>query len=387
MKYLTWIIVLVVVIWGGWALLSKDNVPAVDASPIKLGFMGPLTGDLANMGANAKAAVEIAVEELNSSGGINGRNIEVIFEDDQCEGASAASAISKLTTTDKVSAVVGPTCSGATLGAAPVAEAAKTVLLAFCATADTVSAAGDYIFRDVPKDSFQAKFAADYLYSTGKRKAAILYVNNDWGVGLDKAFAESFKALGGSIVADESYAPDSKDLRTQLTKIKSSGADVLYFAGFPDGTIAALKQAKELGVKALLFGADAWDDTRVWTEAGTAGEGAMYTVAGTNSSEDFKAKMKAKLGSDDVIYCSNYAYDAVKVLAQVMAKVGTDSTMIKDELYKTTYTGGVASASISFDQNGDPTTANYVIKVVKDGKADVVGAEPAPTDVVPAPVQ
>lgn len=354
---------------------SQDDTKAVDMSkePVKIGFSGPLTGDLANIGLNAQAAVQVAVADVNAMGGIQGRPLEVVFEDDQCMGAKASTAVSKLINVDKVVAVLGSVCSSATLAFAPMAEQAKTVVMSYCSTSPKITSSGDYIFRDVPSDLFQADFAADYAFNKlGKKKAAIVYVNNDWGVGLRDSFETAFGKLGGKVLLAEGYAPEAKDLRAQMTKVKASEADLLYFPGFTDGTIAGLKQAQELGITATIFGADAWDDTKIWKEAGTAGDGAMFTVLGSNPSDDFKAKMKAKLGNDEIIYCSNYAYDGLRVLAQAMNTVGTDATSLKDELYKIKYEGGVSSKVVAFDGNGDPVEASYIVKKAMNGKAEEV---------------
>jgi len=368
-KGVLWIVVIVLVVWGIVSMSKKDG--ETSAETIKLGFVGPLTGDLANMGENARAAVGIAVDEINAAGGVMGKNLEVVYEDDACTGATGASAVSKLINTDKVVAVMGGLCSGATLGEAPVSEAAKVVQISYCSTNPTISQAGDYIFRDVPSDLFQADYAATYLVKNGKKNVALLSTKNDWGDGLGKAFSEAFAKAGGTIVIAETFDPASKDLKAQLTKIKAKNPDAVYFAGYTDASIAGLKQAKELGMTSQFFGADAWDDTKIWSELGTLGNGAMFTVVGTNTSAEFKAKMKEKLGKDDLVYCSNYAYDAVKVLAQVMESAkSSDSTAVKDGLYKAVFTGGVGSKELKFDANGDPVSANYVVKIVKDGKAE-----------------
>ena len=370
-KAILWLVVLVLIV-GGFILYGSRGGSATK-EPIKIGFTGPLTGDLANIGQNAKAAVEIAVEEVNAAGGIKGRPLEVIYEDDKCAGPEGVSAATKLINVDKVPVILGSVCSPAMLAFAPIAETAKVPVLGYCATAPKISQAGDYIFRDVPSDLFQAKFAAQYIYTTlGKKTASVLYINNDWGVGLHQAFGEAFAALGGKIVSDEAYDPTSKDLRTQLSKVKAAKADVLYFAGFTDSTVVGLKQAKEAKLTQTIFGADAWDDNKIWEGLGAAGDGAIFTVVGTNSSDAFKAKMKEKVGNDSIVYCSNYAYDGIKILSQVLSDVGTDGTAVKDALYKSSYTGGVSSPKIEFDQNGDPKESSYVIKVVKDGKADVM---------------
>ncbi|HEY4506214.1 MAG TPA: penicillin-binding protein activator [Candidatus Paceibacterota bacterium] len=373
-KVAIWIIILIVVIGGIWLIVAnKDNVPEASAEPIKIGFIGPLTGDLANIGANAKAAVEIAVNEVNAAGGIDGRSIEVVYEDGACAGATAANAVTKLINIDKVPAIIGAACSGETLASAPIAEQGKTVLLSYCSTNPAITTAGDYIFRSVPSDSFQGNFAANHIFTNlSKKKVAVIFINNEWGTGIKNAFTKAYQDLGGQVVLSESYEPTSADLRTQMSKVKTSGAELVYFAGQTDGTITGLKQAKELGITLPFFGADSWDDTKVWSELGAIGNGAMFTTVGSNNTEEFKAKMAEKVGPDNIIYCSNYAYDNIHLMANVMKEVGIDATAIKDALYNVNYTGGVGVDPLKFDANGDPVSANYVIKVVKDGKADVM---------------
>ncbi|OGI75653.1 hypothetical protein A3C67_02565 [Candidatus Nomurabacteria bacterium RIFCSPHIGHO2_02_FULL_42_19] len=365
-KIVVGIVVVVLVIFG---LSSMSKKSGTDSETVKIGFMGPLSGDTANIGQNAQAAIAIAVDEINNAGGVLGKNVEVIYEDDGCSGATAANAVSKLINTDKVVAILGAACSGATLGAAPIAEAAKVPMLSYCSTNPTVSQAGDYIFRNVPSDFFQANYAANYLMGKGMKNVALLTSKDDWGDGLKKAFTDAFTKAGGVIVSSDSFDPASKDLKAQLTTIKGMNVDAVYFAGYTDPSIAGLKQAHDLGIKAQFFGADAWDDTKIWSELGTLGDGAMFTVVGTNSSADFKAKMKAKLGKDDLIYCSNYAYDGLKILAAAINKADSVSkTAVKDALSKIKYTGGVGSAEVMFDNNGDPTTAAYIIKRALGGK-------------------
>ena len=367
-KVIVGVVAAVLVIWG-ISSMSRDS--GTSSESIKVGFVGPLSGELANMGENAQAAVMIAVDEINAAGGVLGRQLEVVYEDDACTGATGANAISKLINTDKVVAVLGSLCSGATLGEAPIAEAAKVVQLSYCSTGPAISQAGDYIFRDVPSDLFQAKYAAEYLVGKGMTKVSLISVKNDWGDGLNKAFTDAFEKAGGTLLSTDSFNPDTKDLKTQLARIKAQDPQAIYFAGYTDASIAGLKQARDLGIKTPFFGADAWDDTKIWSELGSLGNGAMFTVVGTNSTDEFKAKMKAKLGKEDLVYCSNYAYDGVKIIAEAIKKAGkADGTSIKDALYKIEYTGGVSAKEHKFDANGDPVSAAYIIKVAKDGKAE-----------------
>lgn len=366
------IIIVVIVLATG----NKKDAPAPGASiedPIVLGFTGPITGDLANVGENALAAVELAVEEVNAEGGINGRTLEVIYEDDQCTGTAGASAINKLVNVDGVSALVSSVCSPVVLSVAPIVESAQIPMLAYCSTAADISQAGDFVFRTVPSDLFQAAFGADYAYNElDAETAAVVYINNDWGVGLRTSFIEEFEAFGGEIVTDEAYDPATVDLRSQMSKVREAQPDIVYFAGFTDGTIAGIRQAKELGVEVPFLGADAWDDTRVWSELGEIADGVMYSVIATEDNQAFRTAMAEKVGSEEVIFCSNFAYDNVKILAQVIEEVGDDPLAIKDALYGVKYRNGVSSKTIEFDENGDPLVAEYVVKVVQDGKASLM---------------
>lgn len=370
-KIVVWLIVIVVVIAVGVSLSKKGG--SNPSGPVVLGFIGPLTGDAANIGQNSKAAVSIAVEEINAAGGIGGQNLEIIYEDGQCNGKTASNAANKLINVDKVPVILGGACSGETSAFAGASEQAKVVTLSYCSSVPTLTQAGDYIFRDYPSDLYQGKFGAEYAYNNlGKKKVAVLYVKSDWGTGIEKVFVDSFKALGGEIVAEEGYEQTSRDLRSQLTKIKGAKPDLVYFLGYTEATIPGLKQAAELKLNVPMLGGDAWDDSKIFTEAGKAAEGIMYTVVSSPLSDAFKAKMKEKVGSDEITVCSPNAYDATKIIAEVISKVGTDSTKIKDELYKVSFVGGVSADKIEFDANGDPVGASYVVKIVKDGKAETV---------------
>lgn len=364
MKSVLWVIIIILVIWGISSLSGKNDT---EAETIKIGFLGPLAGDLAHMGRNAQAAVSIAVEEINASGGVLGKSVEVIYEDDGCNGATAASAISKLINVDKVVAILGGMCSGATLGATPVAEVAKVPQLSYCSTSPAVTSAGDYIFRNVPSDLFQANFMASHLINIGKKNVALLTTKDDWGEGLKKAFTNSFSALGGVIVYTDSFDPASKNLKAQFTEIKSKNPDAIYFIAYTDPSIAGIKQARDLAITAPFFGADAWDDSKIWTELGTIGDGATFTAVSAYSSDEFKSKMKTKLGTDDIVYCSNYAYDGLKTLTDAIEKGGkTNGLSIKDALENAEKQDG--SGKI-FDENGDPASADYALKQVLSGRA------------------
>jgi branched-chain amino acid transport system substrate-binding protein len=159
---------------------------------------------------------------------------------------------------------------------------------------------------------------------------------------------------------------ESRDYRTVLTKIKSASPDLIYFAGYPEGSIAALKQANELGIKTPFLGGDAWDDPKLQGEV--SGKGSYrYVVPVANFPEDFKTRLLAKTGGEQVPVCAPQAYDAVKVASEVLKAVGTDADKVEAAMRKVNYYG--VSGQIAFDENGDLTTGSYGIREVKDGSS------------------
>ena len=360
--------VLVLAIVYGFGGVMTGNVSKKET--IKIGFIGPLTGDAAGIGQNSRTAVELAVEEVNAAGGINGKNLEIIYEDGQCTPKTANNAANKLVNLDKVPAIIGGECSSETLSAAPVAEG-KTVMVSPCSSAPGVTQAGDYIFRAYPSDTFQGKESAEVVYNKLKAsKAAILYCLSDYCVGIKDVFKKRFAELGGKIVADEGNEQTSRDLKSQLTKIKEANPDVIYLVEYTEAEIIALKQIKELGIKAQIIGTDTTDDPKIWQEAGSAAEGMLYSIVDAPMTNEFKAAMRAKTGNDDITVCTPQAYDVVKILAKIIKEKGTSSEAIKNALYSLKEYDGI-SGKISFDSNGDLKNAKYVIKVIKNGKSEL----------------
>lgn len=362
------IIILAVIIIGAVLIFTPKETGA-----IKIGAILPLTGDAATIGQNTRQAMELAVEEINNAGGINSRNLEIIFEDGKCGAKDSTNAANKLVNIDGVPIIIGGLCSSETLAAAPIAESNKVVLFSPCSTSPAVTTAGDYVFRDSPSDSFQGIYAADVVYNTlGKNNVAILYCLSDWCTAIKEVFKTKFTELNGTIVAEEGYEQTTKDLRTQLTKIKQAKPDALYFLGYTEASIIGLKQIKELGINVSVIGGDGWDDPKIWNEVKDAGEGVRYTLQYAALPESFKSKMKTKTGSEEITLCTPNAYDAVNIIANVMNKAGTNSIKIKDELYKVSNYQGV-SGTITLDENGDLASADFVTKIVHNNTPKIEG--------------
>ncbi len=334
-------------------------------TPISIGWIGPLSGDAASVGEDALKASQLAVGEVNAAGGVNGRMLALDAEDGKCDGKTAANAATKLITLDRVPVIIGGTCSGETLAAAPVANQNKVVLFSQCSSAPSITQAGDYIFRSYPSDNFQGKFSADYLYNTmEKRRVAILAVQDDWGQGIKGVFKQQFTADGGTIVNEENFAPTATDLRTELTKIKNAHPDAIYFLSETQAGLLGLKQIKELGLTVPILGGDSWDDATIWADADS--NGALFTVPRVNVPDSWRAEMKAR--GANVTICAPGAYNNVKIIADIMKKVGTDPTAIKNALYQVKDYPGI-NGPITLDQNGDLANAAFGVKQIENGTA------------------
>lgn len=356
-------IIIIILIWLGYFYYKKP----VEQETVKIGFIGPLSGDLASWGENEKLGVNLALEEINKEGGIIGRKVEVIYEDSQCDPKSSVSAAKKLIEIDKVYAIVGDTCSSAVLAIAPFIEANKVVLISPAAGSDKISDAGDYIFRNFISNKMYSVFAAKvFKEDLNKSRAAILYINSEYGVNLSDVFIENFK---GEIVFNEGYPEKIKDFRSILSKLNSKQPDIVFLAGYyPDGALI-LKQAKELGIKTEFFGAtDGYEDPQLIELAGTASEGFKFFSVPMGAGpvfEKFSDAYRIKYNKEPQIY-SDFAYDAFMVVAKALKAGGLSPEEVKDAMYKTDYAG--ASNQIRFNKNGDIIVSKIVIKEIKNGQ-------------------
>lgn len=350
---------------------KKEAEPVVNKEPIKIGFIGPFTGDVASLGLAGKAAAEIAVEEINASGGINGRQLELIAEDGKCTASTAVTVAQKLLSIDKVSAIIGGLCSSETSAFVKIASDLKVPVISYGSSAPALSQSGKYFFRTYPSDANQGKVAAEYAFNVLKvKKISILYHISDWGSGVESVFVNRFKELGGTILDEEGTAPTVRDYKTQLAKIKSSNSDYLYMPLYPEGGLVAIRQAHDMGLKIKIFGADAWGDTKFIKEVDPRAD-ILYVAVSNSPTEDFKTKLLAKTGGDQVPTGAPQAYDAVQVLAIALKSTGVvDGDAIQAALRQSDFEG--VSGKVQFDQNGDITSANYQINRIKDGKTETL---------------
>ena len=219
----------------GLACERRGDVIGGDGTGIILvGYYGDLSGRTSSFGQSTKNGVEMAADEINKAGGINGRTIKIITEDDQGEPNKAATVVTKLINQDKVQALLGEVASSNSLAAAPKAQEAKVPMISPSSTNPAVTQVGDYIFRVCFIDPFQgevmAKFSANNLKA---KRAAILYdFNSDYSRGLYQFFKRSFISLGGEIVSEQSYTQGDRDFSGQLTAIRAANPEVIYVPGY-----------------------------------------------------------------------------------------------------------------------------------------------------------
>jgi branched-chain amino acid transport system substrate-binding protein len=348
------------------------NCAPKESKVIRIGAVLPLTGDAAVWGKNTQEGIDLAVEELNKEGGIKGKKIEIVYEDSKALPQNGVSAIQKLITVDKVTVVIDNSVSSVCLAMAPIAEQNQVVILSTGSTAPKVSEAGDYIFRIWNSDALEGKVMADYAFdSLNLKTTAIMFINNDYGVGLQDVFSREFQKKTGKILTSESFNQNESNFRTQLAKIKNTNPQALYLVGYPKEIPSVLKQAKELGTKAQVLGTVAFEDPQIITVAGDASEGLIYPYPVEPNKEDmavkeFLTKYKAKYNKEPGITC-DVGYDAVNMIAKAVESSGGETgpdiqkglMMIKD------FHG--ASGVMTFDENGD-VNKSMGMKIIKEGK-------------------
>ncbi|MBI5126503.1 MAG: penicillin-binding protein activator [Candidatus Taylorbacteria bacterium] len=360
-KWVVGSIVLVVIL-----VLAFGTRTEKETSPIKIGFVGPLTGDASSLGLASRAAVEVAADEVNAAGGLNGQKVEVIYEDGKCSPLPATNAAQKLFNIDKVSGVIGGLCSGETSAFVKSAMETKKIVVSYCSSAPPLSNSGKFFFRTYPSDALQGRYAAEYLYNDlGARKVALIYHISDYGSGLKEVFINRFKELGGTVVAEEGVTADVRDYKTQLTKIKNTKPDYIYFALYPEGATVVVKQIKDLGITAKLFASETFGDTKFLANLPKAID-ILFTESVANPTPDFAKKLLAKTGGDQVPTCAPQAYDAAQAVFAAIKQVGvSDPDKLSDAVRASDFQG--VSGHIQFDQYGDVKNPAYRVRQIVNG--------------------
>jgi branched-chain amino acid transport system substrate-binding protein len=346
------------------AVLALTACQSADSGTIKIGYIGALTGDAASIGADQLRGVQMAVDEINAAGGIDGRQVELIAEDGKCAGADAASAAQKLVNVDKVVAIVGGLCSGETLAAAPIAEAAQIVMISPASSSPDVTTAGDFVFRLYPSDAWKTKAIAKYFADAGIKKVAIISENTDYAQAQLKSLIADLPE--GAVVFDETVEPGTKDFRSLLTRLKDVDFNVLVSNPNGDAVNAVMvQQYAEQGFTQQLMGTDTMDSQLIADVPESEGV-MLVNVPTVGEGTPFEASFEKGGKPQAGISWAAYAYDSMNVLAKAIAAAGTDGAAVRDYLYQMQPYNGVIG-TFSFDKNGDPVGVSYVLKKFQSG--------------------
>jgi branched-chain amino acid transport system substrate-binding protein len=351
-------------------LLLGLCVPAFSQDTIKIGEFGSLTGDNASYGVSQNQGIQMAVEEINNSGGVLGKKLDLTVEDNQTKQGQTTTIVRKLISQDHAVALLGEVASSKTLEAAPVAQEAKIPLIATGATNPKVTQVGDYVFRVCFIDDFQAVVIARFvLEKLHKTKVAFMTdVKQDYSVGLTQFARDYLQKNGGQVVKEQSYSSGDKDFRAQLTDIKSANPDVILITGYYPEVSLIIREARQLGIKATFAGGDGWDGASLIPVGGKAIEGSYFsnhfsTEDKSPAVQQFVEKYKKKYNKLPDAFAA-LGYDSVNLLADAIKRAGsTDPEKLRDAIAGTKdFPGVTGKITINPERNANKSAVIITIK-------------------------
>ena len=362
---------LVIACGGDAAPDAEQDMAEAELPPFKIGVMESLTGPGETYGTVSSQAKQMAVDEINAAGGINGRMLELVIEDSKCSAQDAITAYNKLTDLDGLKIILGTSCSGAMLGAAPLAEADGVILFSGLATNPDIANAGDYIFRTAISDALLGIDVGNTMWADGVRNLATISETTDYAEGVRRTSVAHFEKRGGAVVAEERYGSDTTDFRTQLTKLIGENPDALLVAAqseFTGGTI--IKQVRELGFEGQIYADIVPVGATALEIAGDAAAGTKAILADISPNnakgQEVLANFRARYDYVTLAWYLGSAYDDVYITAECLKQTGDDQDAdgMRDCLYAITWTGAIGE-NYSFDENGEVVgLTNVVVEVL-----------------------
>lgn len=343
---------------------------------IKIAVAGPFTGPVAAFGEMIKRGAELKAKEINAAGGVNGKTLTLIFEDDTGKDKEASLVAERIASNRQILAVVGHFNSSCSLAGKPIYKRAGIVELSPGSTNVRVAAGSDWTFRNLYRDDFQGAFVARYIKNVLEdiQKIVIFFDNDDYGRGLKDGFTSVAEDLGLEIIAAEAYDRDNTDFKAQLTSIKAKNPDLIFLSGLYSQAGLIVSQAREAGITAQLFGADGVDSPDFLTIAGNAAEGTYVSTPfvfelGGPEAQRMAVAFEEMHGVAPDTWAA-LTYDAVGMIVEAIEKGGENRKAIRDHLASINspekgFTG--ITGLTYFDENGDCTKPAYV-KIVKDGQ-------------------
>lgn len=358
-------------------LLSACQPQSGAGDKVKIGVFMSTTGTTANFGISSVNGIKMAADEINAAGGINGKQVELLVQDDRSDASEAATIVTKFVTQDQVNAVIGEVASSRSIAAAPIAQNAKIPMLTPSSTNPEVTKKGDFIFRSCFIDPYQGAAIAQFAAKTLGAKTAAIMVDrkNDYSTGLEKVITETFTRLGGKMVATQSYQEGDQDFNAQLTSLKGTNPEVIFVPGYYNDVGLIAKQARDKGITVPLIGGDGWDSEQLYKIGGTALNGSYFT---NHYSPFDTAPNVVKFVND---YKSRYnstpdalaatAYDAANIMFDAIKRSKSLSgTDIRDALQATNAFPGV-TGTVTFNKQRDAVKPIVMIEIKDGGKYEV----------------
>jgi branched-chain amino acid transport system substrate-binding protein len=315
------------------AMILSACAPAGQPSGVcKVGFINHLTGDASAYGQSMKKGIEVALDAINA----NGKKIEVIYEDDRLSAADAQTAFLKLVDSDKVPVILGSGSSTISLSLCPKAQEKKTVLISSISTAPALKNCGKYFFSAMASDDAQGPAWTEVAQYLKANEVAVMYLNNDYGIGVKDSFIKDFTAKGGKVLIAQPFEVGAKDFRTEVLKVKATNPKVVFIVDHVAEGSIVIKQAKELGMDVQWVTDVSMVAKEVVDLAGAASEGIMGLRAGstqTKEYKDFDAAFRKKFNEAPTIW-SDFSYDTMMLVAKAIEKGGCNSDGIQKALFE-----------------------------------------------------
>ncbi len=351
---------------------GKSEGPA-DEGPIKIGWIGSLTGDQAVWGTCESNTIKMLIEDVNANGGILGRQVEGIYYDTKGDAAEAVNATRRLASQDKVVAIIGPNASGQAISIASVLEEYKVPDIATVATNPRVTVNDDgsvkeFNFRVCFIDPYQGAVAAGYAYDRlDLRNAAILYdVASDYSQAFAEFFDEIFTKKGGKIVAKEAFKEGDVEFKPQLSRIKDAGADMILMPYYYKEVALSANQARELGIDAVLIGGDGWPSEQLMSMAADAIEGS-YIVNHLDFNDPDVKPLQEKYNTkyNLPMELNGYmAHDAFLLLQAAIEDAGVaDSVKVTESLTKVSVQGVTGNIKLSPEDHNPVGKEASIVRV------------------------
>ncbi len=366
---------------------SKSKTGGEASDTIKIGFLGAKTVNNANYGIPGEKGMKMAIDELNAKGGILGKKVEGIYEDNKGDSREIANIATKYCTVDKVSAMIGDPATGLTKVAADIAQKNQVVIFSAGATGNGVVEIGDFVFRNTLLDKFAAPSVVEWMINTKqwKNMAIITTSNIGYSTALTPVFKEAILAKGGNIVREESINEGETDFTAQVTNLKQARPDVIVFTGYYKEAALFMLEAQKQGLNIPMVGGDGLYGEDLVKLGGSAVEEKVILYCGFSADQPspetdaFIKAYRAKYNEDPDMFSAQY-YDAVMIIAQAMEKAkSSDPKVFKAELAKLKDYPGV-SGKTSFRADREPIKSPVFLVTVKGGKFPVL-LEKIPTSI------